>query len=225
MKRFFSLMLIALVSCAMMVSCDKEESNTNNNQGGNGGNGGNGGGQQVADGIKVTFGGETWTAGFMQNQWVTEYEQAVYSAYKNADLATTPEDQITQEMLFPATDGWVYPSTTAEQDYLCNYYKEKALDISSAFGQPDGTVIAGDYFWYPIEGYEDVMMTVSAADFDAATLLIKDMTVNVPLWKTEAFLGEAQDDTTYPEVVEFHNVQLTVASSSAKTPVKKLIRK
>ena len=206
MKRFFSLMLIALVSCAMMVSCDKEENTTNNNQGGNGGNGGN----QTVNGVTVKFGNATWTAGFGNYYWVSDYDQIFVELYKNAEVGTM--DEPTQDVIFPATDAWIYPDANAEQDYFVNYYESTALDVSEQFSEEAGTVIVGDYFWYP-ELPNMGEMTLANVNFDASTLNVRDMVVTVPLVKTTNYM-QNQDATAYNETLTFHNVQLVEPQQS-----------
>ena len=216
MKRFFSFLLIALMASAVVVSCNKDEdtsSNTTNNGGNGGGNGGGGGTPTVADGISVKFMGNTWTAGYMSNYWVLSYEQIFYQAAQHADAADN------QENTFPFTDGWVYPSTSAEQDYFCNYYIEGAYDISSSFGQAEGTIVVGDYFWYPGIS-EDANMALANVNFDAASLTVNDMKLTIPMFNTQELLG-SQDYATTTEEVTFHNVALTEAGGDSKSCTKK----
>lgn len=202
-------MLIALMASAIMVSCNKDE-DTNSNNGGNGG--GNTPTPTVADGITVKFQGNTWNAGYMSNYWVLDYEQIFYQAAQHADAADN------QENTFPLTDGWVYPSTSAEQDYFCNYYAVGAYDISSAFGEDEGTVIVGDYFWYP--GISDeANMSLANVNFDAASLTVNDMKLTIPMFNKDELLNNNNASTTNEEVT-FHNVALTEAGGG-KSATKK----
>lgn len=199
MKKFFSLMLIAFLGCAVCASCDKPEPDPNPNT-------------PITPTdptdnqsyVQVSFLGQTWKAQDSQCLWVPQYEQIYLLASKNANGLQQGGE------MFPATDAWIYPNETP-QDYFVSYFESNVWDVSAAFGWEEGSAIIGDYFWAPTQDAPE--WTVSNVTFDASTLMVDRLETTIPLFNSMDYLN-SDDATTYPETLILNKVQLTTPSAA-----------
>lgn len=194
MKRFFSLMLIALVSCAMMVSCDKEENTTNNNQGGNGGNGGN----QTVNGVTVKFGNATWTANELYGAEANDAEGLLilmgWDDYNNEQAAS----------FFCQLPSMVANVEQSEDNYYLLMYSQNDDDVFTYQNQT-----------YPAWQTDELTEKVTAIDLTAMTLTA---TAEGMMTDYKTYIEtEGQTDNTAAINVTFTNASWEAPSKAVKS--------
>lgn len=187
MKNIFKFMGIALMACSLtMVSCSKDEEN-----------------ETVAEGINVTFDGESWTAAASRNSYVASYDMIDIFAGK-----TSIEDfPIFDECIVASTPAGTYNSTAAENngaaaqlDGIHNYveyYEERALS--------DGQNSFGD--WWAKQATTEI----TAVDLTALTISAKMNGTMFSAWEayTQAGGGVGMDNASTVSYSATCNIKLT----------------
>ena len=191
---------IALLACTMMcVSCKKDnpkpDDNTTENPGGGGG------GQTVTEKITVSFDGNTWEPGFINRNYVLNYEGANYCLY---DL------WIEEGNYLPSADGTLALDANADQPYRMNYYKETGYTLNTTDG---GQIAVGDWAWLG-SNYNDPK-TITGMAFDATTL-VASFKVVAPMMDIYAYFQEGQT-VVKDMTIQYQNVTLVQYEETAKS--------
>ena len=201
--RFLGILLLA--GTMMCVSCKKDEpkpdDNTTENPGGGGGeNPGGGGGQTVTEKITVTFDGETWEPGYINQNYDYPYEGAHYNMF---DL------WIEDGNYLPSSDGTLALDANSDQPYRMNYYKETGYNLNTTDG---GQIAVGDWAWLG-SNYNDPK-TVTGMAFDATTF-VASYKVVAPMIDVLAYF---QDNETVVKnlTVQYQNVTLVPYEEGSK---------
>ena len=186
MKNIFKLMGVALMACSMtMVSCNKDENNDGND------------GNTIADGIKVTFDGNTWDGTVNQSKYYASYDvvefttntganypafdEAIYTSQVGA-VTESNEGSFTQDN----THGWVeYYEQATLQDNNGNYYGDwwaaeattdiKAIDLTTlkVTAQMNGTMFSAYEAYVDGAGFADATRAPYSATFGNIALTAK----------------------------------------------------
>lgn len=191
---------IILLACTMMcVSCKKDEpkpdDNTTENPGG-------GGGQTVTEKITVTFDGETWEPGFINQNYYYPYDGADYNIF---DL------WIEEGNYLPSTDGTIALAANADQPYRMNYYKETGYNLNTSDG---GTIQVGDWSWLG-SNYNNPK-TVTNMAFDATTLVASYKVVAPLIDVYDRFGNQNENPAVKDLTVQYQNVTLVQYEETAK---------
>ena len=198
---------IILLACTMMcVSCKKDnpkpDDNTTENPGGGGENPGGGGGQTVTEKITVTFDGETWEPGFINQNYYYPYDGADYNIF---DL------WIEEGNYLPSTDGTIALAANADQPYRMNYYKETGYNLNTSDG---GTIQVGDWSWLG-SNYNNPK-TVTNMAFDATTLVASYKVVAPLIDVYDRFGNQNENPAVKDLTVQYQNVTLVQYEETAK---------
>lgn len=197
---------IALLACTMMcVSCKKDNPKPNDNTTENPGGGGDtpgGGGQTVTEKITVTFDGETWEPGLINQNVDYPYEGAHYNIF---DL------WIEEGNYLPSADGTMALDANADQSYRMNYYKETGYNLNTTDG---GQVAVGDWAW--LGSNYNSPKTVTGMAFDATTLVASYKVVAPLIDVYDRFGNENENPAVKDMTVQFQNVTLDPYEETTK---------
>lgn len=191
MKNIFKVMGVALLACSMiMVSCKKDENEDNNNT--------------IADGINVTFDGQSWTAAAVQGSYNANYNMIDIFGGKTS----TQEFPIFDECIEASATAGTYNSTASENDGQAakldgihnwvEYYETTSLT--------DGQNSYGD--WWAKQATTEI----TSVDLTALTISAKMNGTMFSAWEayTEAGGGVGMDGaSTAPYSVTCGNISLS----------------
>lgn len=199
---------IILLACTMMcVSCKKDnpkpnDNTTENPSGGGNDNPGGGGGQTVTEKITVTFDGETWEPGLINQNYYYPYNGADYNIF---DL------WIAEGNYLPSADGTLALAANADQPYRMNYYKETGYTLQTTSGED---VQVGDWAWLG-SSYNDPK-TVTDMAFDATTLVASYKVVAPLIDVYDRFNNGNTNPTVKNMTIQFQNVTLVQYEETSK---------
>ena len=145
MKNIFKLMGVALMACSLMVACGKDEPEPTPEE-------------QIADGMNVTFGEDSWAAGDLQCGYYESYGAILFAGSKVENSMP-----MFNSIVYATTTG-TYTATAGADGflpddadiYVCEYYQRTGLT--------DGTNNYGD--WWAAE----VTLNIKAVDLTALTV-------------------------------------------------------
>lgn len=193
MKKFFKLFAVALVAGCMFTACGEKENNDDN-----GGN--NGGGVSGADGIHVTFLGQTWDGGFIDYNEMAQTQYGTACGYSVYKCAAEPQSEADY---YPSIDGGLILANDETGHYYNSYWEETGY-----YADESQTTVIGDHAWVGSQLCGN--MTMENVEFDA-TSMKTSFKVTIPMLNITLYDG-VSDPVIDNEILVYKNVTLTASS-------------